>query len=572
MIRFACAAAALMLSTTAAVAGPREELLRVAPPDAALVVVVQNGRDHFRTISQSPFAKWFPSTAIGKKLLDSTDLKQLRESAGMIFRELDTTPEALIDDIVGDAVAFAYTPAPADRSRGERAIILVRPRKVESLQKLLDRINAHQTRSGEVKSINRKEHTGTVYFERQKPEGASEFYCYRGSLFAFSGSESDIKSFIDRDRTEPSATDKPPETLARMQKLGVANAAAVVLINPRALDAELKARVADAKPAEKRFLERFAEVWAALDSAAVYLALDTNVEVGVSLRYQPNKLPADARKWVTGLTESRAARLIPPDALFGVAAQFRAAELVELVVSLSPAEDGKPGVKEWMTQTLGPVVGRDVLPIVLDSLGPNWAVWAEPPSKDSFLPTLVGAVEISGDEAARAKTKKALAEALDFGFLMARVAYNATHTDQIDLKEEKDAATGVLIKSLVNEKGFPPGFRPAYGIAHGHLVVATSPEAIKRFSVPANEPQPQGLARHAVFSGARTRDYLHTHGTRLSKFLTDLGAVNDETKTRETIASLAEILELFDSAEVVTRTDEGGLNIVLRIKPAKPIK
>ena len=44
---------------------------------------------------------------------------------------------------------------------------------------------------------------------------------------------------------------------------------AVVLVNPRALDAEVKARVAAAKPEEKRLLERFAEVWTALDSAKI---------------------------------------------------------------------------------------------------------------------------------------------------------------------------------------------------------------------------------------------------------------------------------------------------------------
>ena len=89
----------------------------------------------------------------------------------MIFRELDTTPEAIIDDVVGDAVAFAFSPAPPDRPKDERAVILVRPRKTETLQKLLDKINELQTKSGELKAVSRKEHAGMAYFERQKPAG-----------------------------------------------------------------------------------------------------------------------------------------------------------------------------------------------------------------------------------------------------------------------------------------------------------------------------------------------------------------------------------------------------------------
>ena len=36
----------------------------------------------------------------------------------MIFRELDTTPETIIDDVVGDTVAFAFSPAHARQREG----------------------------------------------------------------------------------------------------------------------------------------------------------------------------------------------------------------------------------------------------------------------------------------------------------------------------------------------------------------------------------------------------------------------------------------------------------------------
>ncbi len=569
------AVVALAIWAAPAVAGPRDELLRVAPPDSALVILIQNARDHARNVSESPFAEWLPTTTVGKKILAAAELKQVREAVGNIATQLGTTPQAVLDDIFGDAVAFAFSPAPPGRPNEERAVILIRPRKPESLAKILETVNTLQTKGGELKGVVRREHAGAEYFERQKTAGGPEFYCFRGDVFAFSSSEADVKAVIDRDKSAPPLAEKVPELVARMQKLGVADAAAVILVNPRPLDAEVKAKIAAAPPEMKRFLEKFAEVWAGLDSAAVYVTLDKHLEIGLSLRFQQEKLPADVKKFLAAIREpSTAEYMIPKDALFGIAGHVRAAELIDLVAALAPIEPGKPGVKEWISKALGPVVGRNNLPLVLDSLGPNWAVWAEPPAKDAqdtFLPTLVAAIEINGDGESRLKAEKSLVMALEFGFLTARVAYNATHADQIELKEEKDPKTGAAIRTLVNEKGFPPGLRPSFAIKSGYLVLSTSPDAIKQFAPPAANSVPKGHTTLAKFNGTETRAYLQTHGAKLAKFLSDLG-VGDEKTFRGHIESIAAVLELVDSVDIITRPDENGLQIAVRINTAKPLK
>src|SRR5438067_626871 len=101
MSRLAPLAALLLAAAPAGAAPPRDELLRVAPADAAIIVVVQTARDHVRNISESPFAEWLPTTAIGKKLLGSPELTQFRDSAGKILTELGTTPQAMLDDVLG---------------------------------------------------------------------------------------------------------------------------------------------------------------------------------------------------------------------------------------------------------------------------------------------------------------------------------------------------------------------------------------------------------------------------------------------------------------------------------------
>jgi hypothetical protein len=570
---FVLVVASLLFHAGATQASPRDELLRLAPEDAALVILVQNAREHYRNLNESPFAKWFPTTAIGKKLFESGDLNQLRESVKMVFSELGTSPAALIEDVLGEAVAFAYSPAPSDRPNDERALILIRPRKLEVLVKLIDKINDLQIRSGELTGVVRREYAGAAYYERQKPGSGREFYCFSGEVFTFSGNEGEIKAFIDRDKTAAKVADKPPQLLERLKKLEVADAAAAILINPRAFDAEVKSKVASAKPDEKRFLSRFTEIWSALDFAAVYFTLDKNMEFGVSARFVPGKLPADAKKWLTGPRNiTTAERLIPDSALFGFSGQVRAVELMEVVKSLLPQEAGKQGVNEWFTEVLGPIVGRDKLPLVLDSLGPNWAVWAEQPAKDGVLPTFIGAVEISGEGENRAKVEKALLQAVEFGFTKARVMYNSKHQDQIELKDDKDPRSGATIMILVNEKGFPPGFTPAFAVVRGYLVVATSPEAIKQFEAPVlNQKLQVGFTTLARFSGTQTRTYLIAHASQAAKILADFG-VGPEKALREQLDALASVLELIESADLIARGDDNGIRLGVRINLAKPLK
>jgi hypothetical protein len=570
---FALTALFALLPTASAAPGPRDELLRIAPADAAIVVVVQNARDQFGRLRESPFAEWAPSTAIGQRILQSSEFRQLRDSAAMILHQLEIAPETLIDDVVGDAFAFAFSPPPpGGKPKEERAVILIRPRKMAALQGMLDRINELQTKSGELKSVTRKKHGGATYFERRKSESASEFYCFRGDVFAFSSSEIDIQAVIDRDRAAPAGAGKTPELVERMRQLGVVDAAGVILINPRALDAEIKARIAAARPDEKRVLARFAEVWAALDAAAIYGSLDTGLEAGVSLRFRPERLPADFRKWLVGPTDGgNSVGLIPASAIVGVAGHVRAAELIDLVASIAPVEPGKPDVKESIAQAIGPVFGRDRLATVLHALGPNWAVWADPPANESFLPTIGAAIEIAGSGENRARAEKAMAQGIEFGFQLLRVAYNAKHTDQIELKEEKDGE--IVIRSLVNDKGFPAGFRPSFALVKGHLVIATSAEPIHRFTLPPPTPT---LTKHerilARISGPAARSYLETHGARLAGFLVAIGVVADEKSTRDTFAALAAALELIETVELVTRGNEYGLQLAVKIKPARPLK
>lgn len=551
-------ALAVPLGTRAA---PRDEALRLAPPDAALTVVAQNLREHARALTESPFATWFPTTALGKQLFAGEDgLKQFTEAAAPVLRALDTTPAELFTDVLGDAVVFSYTPAAGGAP--ERSLILVRPRKPEVLAKLMDRLNGLQTKSGELKGVTEHKHAGASYFARQRPDGTASYYGFAGSVLAFSESEADIKAALDRARGD---ADKPPPLVSRMTKLGVADAALVLLVHPRALDAEIAAKAERAPAAERAGLERLLGVWRATESAAVYLTLDTGAELGVSVQFAPEKLPADAKAWLTGARAPSAVwQAVPNDALFALAGRMKASEFLDALGSLTAAA-GKPGFRAGFDSALGPIVGKDKLPKVLDALGPDFGAWVQPPAKGTSVPVVVAAVRVT--DGATAETKAVL-QALEFGFQTARVAYNSKHAYQMELDDEKDGDTVIRVLS---GGLLPEGARPCFAVKGGYLLVASAPDAIRAFRAPAAEPKPGGPVPVARFGASATRAYLTAHTPALAKFLATTGA-GDEKALAEQLAAFAAVLEPFEKVELLAHGDATGLRLALRATTAKPLR
>lgn len=568
LLRALLLATALLGFALPAVAASRDEALRLAPSDFALVVVVQNLRDRVGDIGESPFAAWLPTTAVGKLVLNSDAFKQLTDGATPVLGALGLTPTDLLHDIIGDAAVFAYTPGVPNDPKGERSVILLRPRKPDTLAKVVATLNDAQTKNGELKAVVEHAHAGATYSERRKPDGPSDFYCFRGGVFAFSQSEADIKAVIDRD----GAAKGTPVLVERMTTLGVADATAVALVHPRALDAELAAKVKAAKADERAFLTTFAEVWAATDAAALYLSVAKDAELGVSLHFAPDKLPADVKPWLVGARVPSALwGSVPDNAMLAVAGRVKATDLLDVLTPLASVH-GKAELREALEQTLGPIVGKDKLPLVLDALGPDWALWVTPPAKGATVPVAVAAVKVNSDGPKGAEASKALIQTLGYGFQVARVAYNAKHKDQIDLTEENDG--DAVMKTLTGD-GMPAGVRPCFALKGGYLLVSTSPDAIKSFKAPTGDPKPGGDVPLARFNAASARTYLTAHAAELPKLLA--GAISgtvagDEKWVPDQLRMLAMVLEPVESAELFARGDATGLKLTLRIKPAKPLK
>jgi hypothetical protein len=159
-----------------------------------------------------------------------------------------------------------------------------------------------------------------------------------------------------------------------------------------------------------------------------------------------------------------------------------------------------------------------------------------------------------------------LAGAIDYAFQTARVAYNASHPDQIDLVEEKDGEAAV--KSLVGDKTFPAGIQPAFALKEGFLLIAGNTNAIQRFRKPTalkEKPVEVPLFR---FSAAATRAYLETHRGPLSTYLASKSTQSAGEIARQ-IHDLTDLLEPTERIDAFVRPVDQGVQLAVGFKMAK---
>jgi hypothetical protein len=550
-----------------AVAGPpspRDELLRLVPADTAVCFVVQGIREQSRTVAASPFAGW-AADRLRPKLAATPEAGQLKTVEQFLTAALGVSLADIRDDILGDAVVLAYQPGPPGKPDDDRGVVMLKARDPAKLRKLLDALNAAQRADGSLFGLADRTYRDHAYVERQKAGGRGEFYFVRDGLFLFAAQESALKAVIDR-AADPAAP--PAPVVQSLDRLGVKDAFLVCGVGPRALDPLLEASVAAATTdAERAFRRQFARLWAAVDGAAVYLDVGAAVEVGGAVQFRPDALPPELRPLLASPpTASALWGGVPADALAAVGGRADVPRLLAAVESFLP-DDGRAAFRKEFEQTVGAVVGKDVLADVLAGVGPDWAAWATPPESGAWLPAWAAAVRVRGD--ANPAVPAAARDALGAFALLVRIEYNRTHDDQIRLTEDSDGGRPVTV--LANPKGFPPGFRPAFGLTDGFLVACSSPAVVRGFAAPSKATAAGEEVPFLRVSAAGVRGYLTAHAGPLAKWVAERQG-RSEDEVRSGLLKLADVLEAFDRFEVFARGDGSRLRLALRVTPVKPLR
>jgi hypothetical protein len=542
-------------------AGPADDLLTHVPPGTSVCIVVRDLGGHVNRIADSPFAKWLEKSPLGKKLRTALELHKPDEVEKQLKDQFGLTPEQLMADVFGDAIVFAYTPG--KNGREDRALILIKPRVPETAGKFLLRLDELQLKAGELSSVKIVPHKSGPYTTRNKADGTTEAYRLKDGVLAFASDVTSLGYYLAT-HSEPGQALHHPVRLSLAQ-LKTHQSFATLWLNPRDFDAAFAEKGKNATPGDRAAAEVVAGVWKAVDDFAIHLDLTDVVTLRASARLNEKNLPAS----VGGLAPMRPGQTplwqaIPPDAIVAVAGRFAVASALAKVDGLAKAA-GEPLPSVSLAKDVGPLVGRDKLPAVLEALGPDWGLWLNAPAKsEAWVPEWTLAIKVSGTS----ESAKALLDGADAAAQLARLAYNAAHDDPLALSDV--TVDGVRVRTLAGP-GLPAGVRPSFTIKDGYFLLTSSPERIAAFKAPAGDFGTVTDASLVRVSATGLRAYLAKHAPALAKPIAN-AQKRDAGDVKEDLTALTELLEPFDKAELRASQEAGVTRLSLVLTPTKPLQ
>jgi hypothetical protein len=553
---------AFLIATIPAVASaaPRDDLLRVVPNDYTFCVVAQNLRDQGKT-GGGPFLQRLSEAPLFKLLQQTPEAQKVQQVLDSIFKELDVTPEQLRDDILGDAVVFAYRKGPPGQPEKEDGLILLHARDDKLLARLVDRINEIQTKSGELKAVEQLDGKAGRYMKRVKAveNERPDYYALRGNRLMFCNSEALLTTTLAA--LDANAKGEPP-LVARMKRLAVENAPVVCLINPRSFDPDLGDMAKSGKGSEKSFLREFSKYWHLVDGLALSLNLNPSIEIGLSINVRNTELPkAAATFFAEAGKRSPLWDRVPENAMIAAVGRIDPESFATMFAPFL-ADDDRARIIEAIADATRPFLETEDFSPLLRGIGPDIGFWITPPdpAEKTWCPQGVLAVKIADNPEGKQAEEAAL-RGLDF------VARLASLTNK-GLRVHSEKQGQINVQYLTHTSAFPPGFKPAFASKGGYIVVADSPKSIAKFEAPKGEAKDEAEVPIVRINVSACRDYLQTHRKPLAAFLAGAKGINADEFDRQ-IDSLIPILETLDKVELVQRSGPDRATFILRLVDAK---
>ena len=357
---------AAFLAAPALAASPRDELLRFVPSDIGFCLVIQNVREHAAALEGSPFAAQFRASAAGKALQNDTNIKLLAGLEGEFKKWFGLGWVGLRDELLGDAVIFAYRPG---KQGEEKFLVLVRARTDKVMTDVLTTLNARQKESGDLEELTPKEYKGITYFRRVEKKKEA-FYFQRGPILVYSPDEGLLREALELDKS--ATAESEPALTSALRQLGADKALFAFFVNPRPFDADIAAKAAKSEGADAAFLQTFLVYWKALDGLCVSLTLDRDATLAVGVRGRSDALPPAARRFFGELAKpAELWQQFPDSALMAIAARIDFSALTEAVGDFL-TKDNRQALSKDLSRFLVNAMGKkDAAKEVLPFLGPE---------------------------------------------------------------------------------------------------------------------------------------------------------------------------------------------------------
>ena len=553
MPRLLVAFVALALGTPAFAADPVAPLKPLVPPDAAIVFVVRNLGPQLKALGESPMAAWLAASALFKQFVDPKEAEKLVAVRDFVTAQLGVTADELRDDIFGEAVVFAFRPGDPGKPETDTGTLLVRPRDPAALQRLVERVNRFQQATGELTGVTPAEHGGIRYSVRAKATKAREFYAFHDKFFVFTNREATLHGVLAKSRAPD------PAAVPKWLGLDDGRATLTALFNPRAFDAAWAARAANGPDAgDRAFHKQFAKVWAALDGLALSAVAGENLTLRVAADLDDARLPPEWQRLLTPLAGPSPGVAAPADTLIAVRGNFNLRTLLDVASAFLP--DGGAASGKQLDEAVGPAVGRDDLPAVLDKLGPEVSFWVRPNATAATLEAAL-AVRLGPTPADARRLAPPLRQGLDTLAHLWRVEHNRKHADQVTLRPAADGLTAE------NPRGFPAGFAPSYRVAaeSGYAIVTSHPDVRVSLSTRSVENPP--LVRVSL---SECHAYLRDHQAAVAKFLAGYEARPAAEVERE-LGNLLPVLEAGKSLDARLSRERNRVVLTVTVEFVKPL-
>jgi len=506
------------------------DLFQLVDQDAVACLHARQLDSQWERLRESEFASRLKRASFFRDWIESADYKQLE----LVKVAVETASGKPLGqsrrELFGQDVVLAWYHTPGTQADlAKNSVLLIEVESPAAAKSALATWNVLERQRTETRKFQDTTYTHSVKVNADE-NARGFFYAILDNVLALSTREDRIHRTIElaADATENSDTSRAtgsqaaghPDCLAAYAPFAKAFARrseteiAATYVNPRVLVSELGR-------ANKDF-SAFESTLARCQWLTLSLAYDDSVKLDVIADYDSEGTPDWWQQWLQVAESARPSeQSLPTDALFAMSGQVASSSISAMILNALPGQAKLPkDLLQARRVAQGLLLGLDPVADVLPAIGPSWVFSMQsrdPEVSTSFPVDSVLAIEVKSDTPDSAAVgneeavslEAALDSSLRSGLGVLAGVHNVHATGQKVSIVRQRKVNGATIH-FADPVAF---FQPAFVIANGHLVLATTPELCESFlkadSKGENGTLPEfGNLQNVVASSVATRKML----------------------------------------------------------------
>jgi hypothetical protein len=486
-----------------------DDLLQLVHRDAAFCLHVPRPVADWQRIQSSKFADRITASPLFREWQDSPEFQNLAGVRSMVERVLGKPLSQAAQQLFGAGFVFAGYVVPGGKPDG---VLLQEADSEASIRDLVAKLS--QLADPKTEELT---HRDTVYERWTTKDGKTVHFVTLGKVLAVAESQALIQQVIDLrldDQLESSLAGR--EELIKATKRRTDSEVAAVYLSPRAWDSHVTADPESPQPLK--------DAWKHCRWVTMRLRYDDAPQFDVEADYDSTDTPESWTRWTDLASSSELpVERIPDNVLLAMSGLLDSPGIADLTQNAQPVDAELPKeIRQARRMLSGLLLGLDPVNDLLPVLGPRWMAYVVPREFDadsaavskSFPVDMLFAIELQRDDSAPNADSDpiaALHNALGTGLNVLAAVHNTRTTRQIAVVRQKSVGDATI------RWAEPVAvFRPAYAIADGYLLLASSPELCEQFL--AKSARRGGLGaefrntlQFVVASSPAARKLLSTH-------------------------------------------------------------